>query len=96
MVQVGLEHLGLDLCQGGPGGVDLGQDVDAVTPLLDHARDPAHLALDAVQAGKEIWFVVAMHGRNVIPLGGSCQGTPLGYNAFAQAAFSRPVRTMDP
>ena len=31
-------------------GGDLREDVDAVAVVLDHPLDPAHLALDAVQA----------------------------------------------
>ena len=36
-----------DLVEGGLGGLDLGEDVDAVAVLLHHPRDAADLALDA-------------------------------------------------
>src|SRR5215472_18052749 len=37
--------------ESGPGGVDLGQDVDAVAVGLDHLLDAANLALDAPKPG---------------------------------------------
>ena len=41
-------------------GAHLGQDVDAVAVVVDHALDPAHLSLDAVQALLERVLVVAV------------------------------------
>jgi hypothetical protein len=34
-------------------GADLGEDIDAVRVLIDHALDPAHLAFDPFQACRE-------------------------------------------
>ena len=39
-------------------GRDLGQDVDAVGVVLDHALEPAHLALDAAQPLEVSIFVL--------------------------------------
>ena len=33
---------------------DLGEDVDAVAVVFNHASDPADLALDALQANEEV------------------------------------------
>lgn len=46
------------------GGADLGQDVDAVAIVLDHALDPADLAFDATQPGEQLVL-----GRGVAPRG---------------------------
>ena len=43
------QDLLLDLVQRGAHGVDLGQHIDAVAVLLDHAQHAAHLALDPLQ-----------------------------------------------
>ena len=52
MLQVIAQRLLLDAVQRGAHGADLGQHVDAVAVLFDHAGDAAHLALDAAQPGK--------------------------------------------
>src|SRR5215472_5245095 len=44
------EDLLLDRTQRRPHRRDLGDDVDAVAVILDHAAEPAHLALDPLQA----------------------------------------------
>jgi DNA-binding MarR family transcriptional regulator len=46
---------------------DLGEDVDAVTVVLDHARDPAHLALHARESFQQLGpaLGVSGHGRSV-------------------------------
>src|SRR5687767_2994345 len=43
-----------DLVERGLDGADLRDDVDAVTILLDHLLDPAHLSLDAAEAVEEL------------------------------------------
>src|SRR3954447_22101555 len=47
-----LQDLLLDAPQRGAYRRDLGEDVDAVAVMLDHAGDPAHLALDSAEATK--------------------------------------------
>lgn len=49
MGDVILEDLFLRPAQRGTNGRDLRYDVDAVTVLLDHTREAAHLALDAAE-----------------------------------------------
>ena len=63
-----VEHPQRHLVQRRLDGGDLGQDVDAVAVLLDHAGDPAHLALDPRQALVELLF-----GRAVATLGHDAQ-----------------------
>ena len=50
-------------------GRDLGQDVDAVPIVLHHPLDPAHLALDAVEAVDEgpLVLAVAVFGHAIAP-----------------------------
>ena len=43
-----------DLVEGRLRGADLLEDVDAVAVVLDHPRDPPHLALDAPQAREDV------------------------------------------
>ena len=62
VAQVRLEHLGFDLGQGRPGGVDLGQDVDAITPLFYHPADAAHLSFHLFEARQQLGLVVSLHG----------------------------------
>src|ERR1019366_9568935 len=82
MAQVILQHLGLDAGEGGPHGLDLGQDVDAISTFLDHSGHPAHLALDPAQAVEQPWCVLAFHSTPLqypwrIPRQGNCI-MPLG------------------
>src|SRR5207249_8543898 len=60
-----------DALEGGPGRVDLGQDVDAVAVLFDHLLDPSDLALDAAQPGLDgplvcrvtwHWYMIPLRG----------------------------------
>src|SRR5207237_10767863 len=44
----------------GRDGAELGQDVDAVPVVVDHALDPPHLALDPVQAGDDGLLVLGV------------------------------------
>src|SRR5207249_8290280 len=50
VVHVVVEDLERKALQCGRHGADLSEDVDAVPILLEHALDPAHLALDPVQS----------------------------------------------
>ena len=61
MVGMVLEDFSLDLVEGGFDSPKLGQDVDAIPFILNHARDPAHLPLDPGQTGKAV-FVTWFHG----------------------------------
>src|SRR2546423_1816608 len=58
VVRMLLEQLLRDGLERGRDGADLRQDVDAVALVLDHLLDPAHLALDPVQAGDQRVLVV--------------------------------------
>ncbi len=49
--------------------IDLGEDVDAIAVLLDHAREAAHLALDPAQSFGAGCLDVVSHDR-YIPLHG--------------------------
>ena len=53
VVEVVVEQQQRDVLQRAGRGRDLGQDVDAVRVLVDHARDAAHLALDLAQARED-------------------------------------------
>ena len=69
MLEVVVERLLLDLVQGRPHRANLGQHVDAVALLLDHAGDAADLALDAAKA-RELGFPeFAIHDLNHTPVG---------------------------
>ncbi len=59
----------LDLIEGGTHGADLRQHVDAVAILLDHARDAAHLALDATEARELRFLEFPVHPLNYTPVG---------------------------
>ena len=65
-----LQGLLLDLVERGAHGADLGQHVDAVALVLDHARHAAHLALDAAEP-RELGFLQSAHP--------SLNYTPVGY-----------------
>jgi hypothetical protein len=73
-----------DLVQRGLHGGDLGQHVDAVTVVLDHALDPADLAFDAPQAFEELVLgggVAASWGRRVCGHAHSIPPVGIGYSA---------------
>src|SRR5690606_6803970 len=93
VVQVILEDLALDPREGRADGAGLGQDVDAIAIILDHAGHAAHLSLDAVQAVEQGGLVVAVQGGvsvrgDPIEGGRGLQDTPAGY-------ISRPVQTQE-
>jgi Cu+-exporting ATPase len=69
MLQVVGERLLLDAVERGAHGADLGQHVDAVTVLFDHASDPAHLTFDAGQPSELGFLQFVIHGLNYTPLG---------------------------
>jgi Cu+-exporting ATPase len=69
MLQVVGERLLLDAVERGAHGADLGQHVDAVTVLFDHASDPAHLTFDAGQPSDLGFLQFVIHGLNYTPLG---------------------------
>ena len=65
LVRAGAHHTGVgvsveqsehDLVQGGLGGADLGEDVDAVAVVFDHPLDPADLPFDPLEAGEQLVF----------------------------------------
>ena len=59
MLQVIAQRLLLDLVEGCAHGADLGQHVDAVAFLLDHARHAAHLAFDSAKP-RELGFLQSL------------------------------------
>src|SRR4029078_6529427 len=61
-----LEDGAFDLAECSADGLQLCENVDAVTALGHHARNPAHLSLDAVQAADELGIMV-VHGVANIP-----------------------------
>ena len=69
MLQMVVQDLLLDLVDRRPHRADLGQHVDAVAVLLDHARHAAHLALDAAEAGELGFLDFFVHGLNHTPVG---------------------------
>ena len=69
VLQVIAERLLLDLVEGRAHGADLGQHVDAVAILLDHAGDAAHLALDAAEPGELGFLQSLIHALNYTPVG---------------------------
>ena len=76
----------LDPSQRRPNGRDLRDDVDAVAVLVDHAREAAHLPLDAAQALQARWFGRLVHVLTNTPVGYSCQSdTRMGMRRSADA-----------
>jgi hypothetical protein len=75
VADVVLEHLQRDRLERGVDRAELREDVDAVAVVLDHARDPAHLALDAGEALQELLLVrrvavrLGCHAEVVYPPG---------------------------
>ncbi len=73
-----------DLVQGGVDRRDLREDVDAVFFLVNHAGDPAHLALDATQSLQQ-GLLVGGVGVVYMFINGGCNvfhtlnNTPKGY-----------------
>ena len=63
MAHVAVEHLDGHVLERGLSGGDLREDVDAIGVLVDHALQPAHLALDAPQAVEDR-LVVGLHGAS--------------------------------
>lgn len=59
----------LDLVERGAHRADLGQHIDAVAVLLDHAGDAAHLALDASEPGELGFLLLLVHDLNHTPVG---------------------------
>ena len=51
MMQMLPQQIGLDARQSCAHCLDLGDDVDAIPVVLDHFRDAANLAFDALQGG---------------------------------------------
>src|SRR5688500_13130980 len=61
MAEMVLQHLRFDPRQRRADRPNLGHHVDAVTVLIDHACDAAHLALDAAEAVEQLVLVLAFH-----------------------------------
>ena len=73
-----LEETEGDFVEGGLGGLDLGEDVDAVAVLLHHPGDAADLALDACEPGQQLLLRGLVTGcLRVSHLG---KHTPMGYS----------------
>src|SRR6185437_2873847 len=69
MCDVLAQDLLLDTAQRGAHGADLGDDVDAVAVLFDHARETADLPLDAAQALQVAALAVRLHAVYIPPQG---------------------------
>jgi len=65
VLQMIAECLLLDAVQGGTYRADLGQHVNAVAVLLDHARDTANLAFNATEPGKLRFFQFIIHDLTI-------------------------------
>jgi Cu2+-exporting ATPase len=65
------QQLQRDAFECGPGCVDLGENVDAVSILFDHLLDSPHLALDPPQSGLDFLLVlrVSSHALIIPPAG---------------------------
>jgi Cu+-exporting ATPase len=90
MLQVVGERLLLDAVERGAHGADLGQHVDAVTVLFDHASDPAHLTFDAGQPSELGFLQFVIHGLNYTPLGYTWQAMT---NSCCQHGHAHPGPT---
>lgn len=53
-----VEQAERDFLQGSGDATDLGEDVDAVPVVVDHAGPPASLALELVEPGEVVGLVV--------------------------------------
>src|SRR3974390_1872500 len=62
---------------------DLGDDVDAVAIVLDHARNAAHLALDAVQPFRARLLDVIPHAGYIPPYGISGKAAESGMSLIS-------------
>jgi hypothetical protein len=82
-----VEDLFLQSPQRGANRRDLRNDVDAITVVLDHARDPAHLSLDPIQSLGASHLDVTSHAP-YIPLRG------IGFNANLREVRSWPTNNL--
>ena len=65
------EQLEGDTFERGSGRVDLGEDVDTVTILLNHVLDATHLTFDTPKPCRDLLLVlrVTSHQRIIPPMG---------------------------
>src|SRR3954454_5030042 len=76
-LHVELEHREADSIQGGFGGRELLQDLDAESWLLHHPPDPSHLSFDSIQTRDDrLLLRLIQHGRPACSLGGCRNYTP--------------------
>ena len=68
-IHVVLQDLALDLAKRGLHGGDLGENVDAITLLADHARDASHLPLDPGKPLQALLLHPLLH-ETLVPPGG--------------------------
>ena len=73
MGDVVVQHLVLDPAQGRTDRTQLGQHVDAIPVLVDHARDTAHLTLDPLQTAAAGLLDLVTHVLDTIPPYGICK-----------------------
>ncbi len=62
------ERFLLNFVQGGAHGADLGQYIDAIALFLDHASDPADLALNTAKAGQLRLLQFVIHDLHYTPV----------------------------
>jgi hypothetical protein len=68
-IDVVLQDLTLHLFERGLNRRDLGEDVDTIALLADHARNASHLALDPGKPLQAVLLYVLLHGTLVPPEG---------------------------
>ena len=66
MVSMVVEQAQRNLVERGLGSADLGEDIDAVAVLLDHALDAADLTLDPSQPREQLGLGRAVSPRCVV------------------------------
>src|SRR3954452_18282916 len=77
MIDVLVEDLEAEALERGGDGADLGEDVDAVAVVGDHALDSAHLPLDPVQAlDQRVLLAVVAVVVNGLLVGRGAHATP--------------------
>jgi len=101
MRDVILQHLFLDAAKRGADGGDLGDDIDAVAVVLDHAGEPAHLAFDPAQALPAGSLDVFSHPAYIPPHGIGCKTSktavkPDGHRCGSDGGHHGAAKAVDP
>lgn len=89
-----IEDAESDSAQGAIGCAQLREDLQAGALVVDHARDPAHLTLDAGEPPQQVRFIGEVARSLCLEAGHPPKYTPKGYlwrEALAPGAGSRPA-----